>query len=339
MQGPAWYGEHAVGFTVDVAHDDQVGHLGLAIWYPADAARTAGRQRAVYSLGDGAGQPSSVAYRDAPVSTSAPNKLIVYSHGAGSFNVENYPTMESLASHGFVVVAAMHTGWLADLGSTYGEEAQARVPEASAAIDHMLERAHRRGDRFYQRIAEGPVGAFGYSRGATTVMGTLVGWAGAPRDPRVTAVAAIALPMYGDSALPLPLERLSAVSAPVLLLGGTLDQVADPDDQDLAFHELTGSPAVYDAVLEGANHYSFVKPVCFVGLLDRLGLGFLDPTGDSAGIAAACSPDAPLAIDTVERLQQTYLVSFARRHLLGEVEYERHLTRARPNVRVRVRVR
>ncbi len=337
--GPEWRGEYETGFTVDIAHDDQVGHVSLAIWYPVNLGAGAGHRRALYALGEGPGQLSELAYRDAPVSDSAPNTLIVYSHGAGSFNVENFPIMESLASHGFVVAAPIHSGWLADLSSTFSQEAQARVPEASAVIDHMMERANSRYDRFYQRIAEGQVGVFGYSRGATTAIGTLVGWAGASRDPRVSAVAAVALPMYGDTALPLPLERFSSVSAPVLLLGGSLDDVADPADQDLAYHELTGSSAVYDAVVEGANHFSFIKPLCLVGLLDRLGLGFLDPSGDSPGIAAACSRDAPIDIHVVERLQQTYLVAFARRHLRGELEYEAYLTRTRPSVRLRVRTR
>lgn len=337
--GPDWQGEYHAGFMVDLAHRPQAGHLALAIWYPVDAGDTRGRHRATYTLDDGPGQPADAAFLDAPVSDSAPSTLIVYSHGAGSFNVETYPIMESLASHGFVVAAPIHTGWLGDFSSGYDDEARARVPEVSTVIDHMMQRASRPHDRFYRRIAEGHVGVFGYSRGATTALGTLVGWAGAPADPRVAAVAAVAPLLYEETALPLPLERFADVDAPVLMLGGSLDQVADPADQDLAYHELTGSPAVYDAVISGANHFSFVKPLCIVGLLDRLGLGFLDPSGDAAGIAAACSRNAPIDIGTVQRLQQTYLVSFARRHLLGQVEYEPYLRRERDHVRLRVRAR
>jgi predicted dienelactone hydrolase len=88
--------------------------------------------------------------------------------------------METLASHGFIVIAPEHTGNSQSSGEdTFDEAAANRVPDVSFFIDTMNRRNHDPDDMFYQRVKTDGVGVVGHSFGGMTAVGMAAGWAGA----------------------------------------------------------------------------------------------------------------------------------------------------------------
>jgi predicted dienelactone hydrolase len=97
-------GAYAVG-TRELSAE---GLPNITIWYPA--VRVQGQpQRATYQYGPLIGEGR--AYRDAPADLrGAPYPLLIFSHGLGGARIQSVFYAEHLASHGFVVMAADHTG-------------------------------------------------------------------------------------------------------------------------------------------------------------------------------------------------------------------------------------
>lgn len=122
MMGP-W----AVGFRRATAVDERRGgrELPLAVWYPVAPAEALGR-RARYTC---LRHPlltlsirSDVAVRDAPPARGHAWPLVVFSHAAPSLETQSPNYVETLASHGFVVIAPRHVG-----GSTFETQRAAKV--------------------------------------------------------------------------------------------------------------------------------------------------------------------------------------------------------------------
>lgn len=99
-------GPHAVGVTTitltGVADYDEI---PVEVWYPT--AEPSDRPSFYDFIGL---EFPAAATRNAPPDPSAPNLVVVFSHGLGGLRVQNYTMAERLASHGFVVVSADHPG-------------------------------------------------------------------------------------------------------------------------------------------------------------------------------------------------------------------------------------
>lgn len=341
IEQPDLPGAFAVGHSSFTAEDPARGDRSLLVdvWYPVDGADALDSPRTEYPLIPFVGLESDVAVDDLPVSSRSGQSLLVFSHGYGSINIQSIELMEALASHGFIVVSPEHTGNAqSSLTDSFDEAAGNRVPDVSFVIDEMIERNQDPEDPFFQRLDEERVGVVGHSFGGMTAIGMAAGWAGAEPDRRVAAIVPISAVIDADlqsSERDSPnagftADQLAEVVVPVMLIGGTEDSSVPIGNNELAFEQMTNAPVVYKVDVIGANHTHFAA-VCMIGnFLIDMGMGvetwatfgaedLVEPYEET------CTEDV-FPIEEATRLQNLYVVTFFRRHLLSQQGYDRYLT-------------
>lgn len=340
VANPAMLGSFAVGhaaFTaVDETRDDR--RLPVNVWYPVDGEDGQGFPPTAYPLGPGIDLESEVSLEGPPVSPQR-HTLLVFSHGFGGIGTQSADLMETLASHGFIVVSPEHTGnTQSDMSDSFDQAAANRVPDVTFVIDTMFDRADDPSNEFYNRVDKGGVGVVGHSFGGMTAIGVAAGWAGADSDPRVKAIVPISAVI--DSELQSDARsgpnagftraQLSTITVPALLLGGSADVNVFIENNEIAFEQMAVSPRVYEVQIVGANHTHFAN-VCAIGNL-LIDIGLTMDTWPGIGAEAllqpfadTCSPEA-FPIAEAIRLQNHYVVAFFKRHLGDEGGYDRFLS-------------
>jgi predicted dienelactone hydrolase len=328
---------HASFAVVDPARDNRP--LLVDAWYPVDAADAQESPLTEYPLADPLTLPSEVAVDDLPVSARPDQTLLVFSHGYQSIHIQSFGLMEALASHGFIVISPEHTGNAqASPTDSFDEAAANRVPDVSFLIDTMIARNRDPQDAFYGRIDEESIGVVGHSFGAMTAIGMASGWAGADPDPRVTAIAPISAVIDGEmqsDERPSPYagfteDQLASITVPVMLIGGTEDINVPIGNNELAFAQMINAPRVYKVDVIGATHNHFAA-ICPIGnTLIEFGLGPESWPGLGAEALigpyeTTCGPDV-LPIEEATRLQNLYVVSFFKSHMLNDIDYAQYLT-------------
>ena len=130
-----------------------------------------------------------------------------------------------------------------------------------------------------------------------------------------------------------------------MLIGGTEDINVPIGNNELAFAQLINASHVYKVDVIGANHNHFAAICPIANTLIDFGLGpEAWPTIGAEGLLepyeTTCGPDV-LPIEEANRLQNLYVVSFFKRHMLGDGGYDRYLSEefasAEPGVTISVK--
>jgi predicted dienelactone hydrolase len=265
--------------------------LNATLWYPAVNLNDA-EQAYTYELNGLVMEGQALA--DAmPEKGDAPYPLIVYSHGLFGARFESTHYAEHLASWGFVVIAADHPGSTffdttsaQDVVRSFGT----RAHEVARLVDHA-EAINAEG-AFAGMLDMEAVGISGFSFGGYTallasgasldsaalaaacqdvtpeenvlcdessqqLLAESFGLANVPQglwpaaaDQRIRAVVALA-PCCVNL---LGAEGLAGVAAPLLVMGGTADVAASPEQNGMIAFEEASSPARALALIENAGH-------------------------------------------------------------------------------------
>ena len=320
-------GPFVVGVRTTTVDDPQRPGRSLVtdVWYPVDPADVpADAPLASYDFLPTVRPPARVAVGgDLPAAPGA-FPLVVYSHGRGGTRfIASYFT-EVLASHGFVVVAADHSGdtaFDAFLGTAVEEHEnlELRPRDVSVVLDAVLAADDDRG-WLGGHIDPARIGIAGHSFGGTTALALAGGTPSTPADPRVRAVVGMAA-----YTRPLGDETLSAVDVPTLLVSGTSDTTTPITlDTERPWTLVAGRPLLR-VDLARAGHQSFTDVCAYRDLLDTvpdLPQALRDAVHEYA--ADGCGPGL-LDIGTALRLTNRYAIAFLLRWLAGDTSVDRWL--------------
>ena len=193
--------------------------------------------------------------------------LLVATHGYEVAAAKNMPdTLETLASHGYVVASVEHTGdddvWyqtyfmeqyvglkLGPNPSIYADTIYQRVKDVSFVIGAILGgKADSGGPALAAQLDADEIGVLGYSLGGQTTVATVTGISsqGLPADRRVKAAFAGAGTNYG---LLLNAADYANAGVPLMFFG---------NDTGIAysnFNAFTNSPRKYRVDIAGWNHH------------------------------------------------------------------------------------
>ncbi|HCH65746.1 MAG TPA: hypothetical protein DFR83_23280, partial [Deltaproteobacteria bacterium] len=167
--------------------------LPVDVWYPAEPGTEVGAVPAAYPLLGDIALGSDQAFDGLPVAAlDAP--LLIFSHGYEGIYIQSTALMEALASHGFVVTSAGHTGNTQSAPEDdFDTAASRRVPDVAAVIDWFAAGAAPAADR----VDLSRLGVLGHSFGGMTTLGAGAGWAGAPPIDGVGALMPISAVVDG----------------------------------------------------------------------------------------------------------------------------------------------
>jgi dienelactone hydrolase len=194
-----------------------------------------------------------------PNQPAAPRRgfpLIIYSHGFGATAASALPTLESLASHGFVVAAPdfpLSTPGLP--GSPDLFDFNNQPADVSFVITQMLKQNGLHTSPLYRRIETHRIGVVGHSLGAVTTLA--VSYNSCCRDVRIGAAAE----MDGELNVPIgaagkfPGIYFKGHNPPLLVVNGTKDTVG-PYAVSKTIYATAPAPKYFFSLI-GAPHEGF----------------------------------------------------------------------------------
>jgi predicted dienelactone hydrolase len=286
---PAAPGPYGVGFrTIQIVDASRNRPLDVTVWYPTAPGTTGMLAR--YALLPTVYTDSKVAIADAPIVADEKLPMLIYSHGSGGLNFISAYITEHLASQGFIVIAANHTGNTAIdnfVNATVSQDQNDmnRPADITAEIDGMLARNGDAADPFHNKIDAERIGLFGHSYGGYTALATIGGHStplgSTVPDKRIKAT--IGLAPYTTR---LTAAELAAVDVPTMMLVGTKDITTPANtNAEVAYDSISGRPLVLVEMTDAA-HQSFTDVCAYLDEIPKL-------------------PDAPAAVVDVIRKQAT----------------------------------
>ena len=284
---PAAAGPYGVGFrTIQIVDASRNRPLDVTIWYPTAPGVTGTPAR--YALLPTVYTDSKVAIADAPIVPDEKLPLLIYSHGSGGLNFISAFITEHLASQGFIVIAANHTGNTAidnyvNAMVSQDQNDMNRPADITAEIDGVLARNADSADPLHNKIDPDRIGLFGHSYGGYTALATVGGHStslgSTVPDKRIKAV--IGLAPYTTR---LTATELAAVDVPTMMLVGTKDITTPANtNAEVAYDSISGRPLVLVEMTDAA-HQSFTDVCAYLDEIPKL-------------------PDAPAAVVDVIRKQ------------------------------------
>jgi predicted dienelactone hydrolase len=305
--------------------------IDFRVWYPA-VDPPSGSTPVTYLLVMRGHAYEDLAVHPAAVSCS----LVLFSHGNKGINFQSYTFTEHLASHGFFVAAPDHTGntiFDSPSDSEMARIALERPADVAFVYDQVVAMAGDPFDPFFAAVDGEAVGVSGHSFGGYTALvlsGATVDVdaaaarcdGGTPADvfcpyipywPPGTVMerparmdviqAGLALAPGGYAAF--GDEGLAAVTIPVMIFGGTLDEWTPLEHEIRPIYDALGSPS-WKVEIERAGHMSFTD-IC------RIPGSMLIPE-----LADMCDPAVYINLDRAFYITNAFATAFFRYHLLGE---------------------
>jgi predicted dienelactone hydrolase len=280
---PSTTGPYPVGaMTFPVTLLDQNGNprtIRIEVWYPTTEEHRNGPFDAIDFVQDAPesvkdlvqvyeGQLPSIpvdVVRNAPLRRAdGPYPLVVFSHGAYGIRFQSVFFTVPLASHGYVVASADHTGnILYDLlgDGSYNVDSMIvsafdRPLDAVAVIDEMIRKSSDITDPLYLAVDDQGVGISGHSFGGYTSLN--LGFT----DSRIKAV----LPM-APATFPLGLLgfKLAEFPHPMMMMTGGLDKTLKTQDEMAKPFLDFPSPKFYFELKTG-GHFTY-SDICMLDLL------------------------------------------------------------------------
>ena len=268
--------------------------LTVQVWYPSQTSDAGSifRFDEVYS-----GQARS----QGAAACAQPRPVLMFSHGNGGIRWQSTFFTEMAAAHGYIVVAPDHLGnTLFDLDDIERDVVALRRPQdISDAFDWAVAQSESADSPISGCIdPDAGFAVAGHSFGGFTTLylsGATIdrpaleqrceaegGWlCGIPAlseedlleraDPRVWA----AIPMTPVGAQTFDVG-LAEQSTPILVMGGSLDDLTTMEQQVTPIYEGVGGEPAYLATFQGAGHFSFSVMCDLVPTFNGCGDDFLD---------------------------------------------------------------
>jgi predicted dienelactone hydrolase len=197
-----------------------------------------------------------VVYPKEPSDQDRQFPLIVYSHGFGATAASAGPTLDSLASHGYVVAAPdFPLSTIGLPGALDLLDYKNQPGDVSFVITRMIKLNGTQGSPVYHRIEVRRVGVVGHSLGAVTTLA--VAYNSCCRDTRIGA----AIEMDGELNVPIgPTGQFSGTyfkdhNPPLLVINGTKDTIGPYRISQSIYAK--APPPKYFLSLIGAPHEGF----------------------------------------------------------------------------------
>jgi predicted dienelactone hydrolase len=295
-------GEYEVGVaTVTVGDPAGERPLTVDVWFPiAPAADTAPLAPQRYTLLPDVYYQSPTALAATPDQIApGPFPLIVYSHGSNAIRYLHSAYTEFLAGHGYVVVAADHTGnTVFDLIAGAGTDADRqriafdRPDDVRRLVDAFTDPADATAGGFAVSVDADDVAVTGHSLGGYTSIASATGVTTEVGevlpDDRVDAIITLA-PAVGGALL--TDERLAALDVPMMVIVGTDDATTPVDPNVTRLWDLTTNTPAYRVELVHGEHQTFTDfcsyqeavptlpavPQAVVDLIDDYAVGGCSP--------------------------------------------------------------
>jgi predicted dienelactone hydrolase len=240
-----------------------------------------------------------VAYPEPPSGKRHEFPLVVYSHGFGATAVSAMPTMQSLASHGYVVAAPDFP--LSTTGLPGGLDLldYAHQPgDVSFVITQMLKLARTNGSPMYQEIDAHRIGVAGHSLGAVTTLA--VSYNSCCRDARISA----AVEMDGELNVPIgpegnfPGTYFKGHNPPLLVVNGTKDTIG-PYAISQAIYAQSPTPKYFLSLI-GAPHEGFAMEPWIPVVNDTIAAFFDRYLGSGATVTQIKRAGSKSGITTIQ---------------------------------------
>lgn len=320
-------GEYSVGVAT-VTLDDPTGvrPLTVDVWFPIDDsvdASALGPQQYTLLPGVYYESPAALSASADQIETSQQFPLIVYSHGSSGLRYIHSSYTEALASHGYVVVAADHTGntavdYIAGTTAPGEEVVLNRLADVRRLIDAFVDTSDPVAGPFATHVDPERIVVTGHSAGGFTALATATGYSNdlgdAVGDDRVDAVVTLA-PAVGSSFF--TDELLASFDVPMMVVVGTNDQTTPVDPNVTRLWDLSsGTPAYRVELVDGA-HQTFTDLCQYLEFLPSLDTVPEVITATIVDFASqGCSP-GDLDTRRAAELTNSYVIRFLDQVLHG----------------------